>query len=52
MTAYIADTHAGVQRLLSVVKMVTVLEEYYTEEQRYVMCFFFVGKRTQCKGFS
>jgi hypothetical protein len=30
----------------------TVLEECATEEQRSVVRFFFVGKRTQCKGYS
>jgi hypothetical protein len=32
-------------------EMATVLEEYNTEEQRSVVLFF-VGKRTQCKGYS
>jgi hypothetical protein len=31
--------------------MATVLEEYTTEEQRFVVRFF-VGKRNQCKGYS
>jgi hypothetical protein len=39
MTVYIADAHAYVQRLVSVIKMATVLEEYNTEEQRSVMPF-------------
>jgi hypothetical protein len=30
MTVYVADAHARVQRLVSVVKMATVLEEYIT----------------------
>jgi hypothetical protein len=44
--------HVHVQRLVSVVKMVIMLEEYNTEEQPSVMCFFFffVSKRTRCKG--
>jgi hypothetical protein len=44
--------HAHVQRLVSVVKMATVREECNNEEQRSVVRFFFVGKRTQCKGYS
>jgi hypothetical protein len=36
MTVSVADAHAHVQRLVSVVKMATVLEEYATEEQRFV----------------
>jgi hypothetical protein len=51
MTAYVADVHARVQRLVSIVKMATVLEDCTTEEQRSVVCFF-VGERTQCKGYS
>jgi hypothetical protein len=51
MTAYVAKAHMHVQRLVSVVKMATVLEEYNIERQRSAMCFF-VGKRTQCKGRS
>jgi hypothetical protein len=39
-----------VQRLISVVKMAMVLEVYTTEEQHSVVTF--VGKRTQCKGYS
>jgi hypothetical protein len=49
MTVQVADVHAHVQRLVSVVKMVTALEEYSTEEQR--CCAFLVGKRTH-KGSS
>jgi hypothetical protein len=45
-----ADAHANVQRLVSVVKMATVFEEYVTEEQRFVVRF--SGKITQCKGYS
>jgi hypothetical protein len=45
------DAHAHVQRLVSVVKMATVLEEYTKEEQRYVVRYF-LSKRTQYKGYS
>jgi hypothetical protein len=48
MRVWLADAH--VQRLVSVVKMATVLEECAKEEQRSVV--FFVGKRTRCKGYS
>jgi hypothetical protein len=51
MTAQLADAHAQVHRLVSVVTMATVLEEYPTEEQRSVVFFFFVSKMTQCKGY-
>jgi hypothetical protein len=38
MTVYVADAHAHVQRLVSVVKMVTVsIEKCTAEEQRSVM---------------
>jgi hypothetical protein len=47
----VADAHAHIQRLVSVVKMVTVLEVCTAEEQHSVMCFF-VGKMTQRKGYS
>jgi hypothetical protein len=39
MTVWVADAHAHVQRLVSIVKMVTVLEKYATEEQRSVVRF-------------
>jgi hypothetical protein len=52
MTVYVEDVNAHVQRLVLVVKMATVLEEYITEEQRSVVLFLFVGKRTQCRGYS
>jgi hypothetical protein len=39
MKVYEAEAHAHVQRLVSVVKMATVLEKYTTEEQRSVVCF-------------
>jgi hypothetical protein len=45
------DVHAHVQGLVSVVKMVTVLEGGTIEEQHSAVSFF-VGKRTQCKGYS
>jgi hypothetical protein len=40
MTVYVADAHAHVQRLVSIVKMATVLQEYSTEERRFVMRFY------------
>jgi hypothetical protein len=43
--------HAHIQSLVSVVKMVTMLEEYTSEEQGSVVRFL-MGKRTQCKGYS
>jgi hypothetical protein len=39
MTVYVGDVHANIQRLVSVVKMTTVLEECTTEEQRSVVRF-------------
>jgi hypothetical protein len=39
MAVYVADAHAPVQRLISVVKMATVLEECTREEQRYAVLF-------------
>jgi hypothetical protein len=39
MTIKVADAHAHVQRLVSVVKMATIFEEYTTEEQRSVVLF-------------
>jgi hypothetical protein len=45
MTAYVANAQAHVQRLVSVVKMATVLEECATEKQRYVvLCFLWENK--------
>jgi hypothetical protein len=44
------EAHAHVQRLVSVAKMATVLEEYATEEQHCIVRFY--GKMTQCKGYS
>jgi hypothetical protein len=39
MTVYVADAHGYVQKLVSVVKMATVLEECTTEDQRSVVHF-------------
>jgi hypothetical protein len=47
-----ADAHAQVQRLVSVLKMATVLEESTAEDQGSIVRFIFVSKRTQCKGYS
>jgi hypothetical protein len=43
-----ADVYAHVHRLVSVVKMVTVLDECNTEEHCSVVRIFFLVKRTQC----
>jgi hypothetical protein len=48
MTVYVPEARMHVQRLVSVVKMATVFEEYTTEEKRSIMLFF-VGKRAQRK---
>jgi hypothetical protein len=48
MTVYVAEAHAHLQKLVSVVKMVTVLEECTAEEQRSVVRYF-AGNTTQCK---
>jgi hypothetical protein len=40
MTVKVADAHAHVQRLVSVVEMATVLEECTAEEQRTVVLFY------------
>jgi hypothetical protein len=45
MTGYVADTHAHVQKLVSVVKMTTLFEVCTTEEQR--CCVVFCGQRTR-----
>jgi hypothetical protein len=42
MIVLVADTHVHVQRLVSVVKMATVLEECTTKEQPSVVLFFFL----------
>jgi hypothetical protein len=39
MTVEVADSHVHLQRLVSVVKMATVLEECSSEEQRSVLLF-------------
>jgi hypothetical protein len=39
LTVYVAEAHAHVQRLISVIKMATVLEDFTTEEQRSVVRF-------------
>jgi hypothetical protein len=39
MTVYVADAHAHVQRLVSVVKMATMLEECTAEKQRSLVQF-------------
>jgi hypothetical protein len=39
MTVYVSDAHAHVQRLVSVIKIATVLEEFSTEEQLSVIHF-------------
>jgi hypothetical protein len=51
MTVYVTDARAPVQRLVSVVKMATRLEDCTTEEQGSVGVFL-MGKRAQCKGYS
>jgi hypothetical protein len=51
MTVQVSDTHAHVQRLVSVVKMATVFEEYTTERQCSVVRLL-VRKMTQFKGYS
>jgi hypothetical protein len=39
MTAYVADMLALIQRLVAVIKMATVLEEFVTQEQRSLVRF-------------
>jgi hypothetical protein len=41
--------HANVQKLVSVVKMVTILEECSTEEQNPVVCLFLSAKELNVK---
>jgi hypothetical protein len=48
MAVQVTEAHAHVQRLVSVVKIATVLEECSNEEQRSGVRFF-VGRRAQCK---
>jgi hypothetical protein len=50
MTAKVADAHAHVQRLVLVVKMATVLEEYITEKQRSVVRFILWAKGLNAMG--
>jgi hypothetical protein len=50
MTLYVADAHAHVKRLVSVVNMSTVLEEYTIEDLCSVV-HLFMSKRTQFKGY-
>jgi hypothetical protein len=45
MTVYVADAHAHVQKLISVVKMATVLEGCTTEEQRSAVRFLFCEQK-------
>jgi hypothetical protein len=49
MTVKVADAHAHVKKLVSIVKMATVVEEYTTENLRSFVRSFFVDKRTQRK---
>jgi hypothetical protein len=49
MRVQVADANAHVQRLVSVVKMTTVLEVYTTEEQSSVVCFFLWAKVLNAK---
>jgi hypothetical protein len=46
----VADAHAYVQRLVSVVRMATVFEECTVQDQRSVVLF--VCKRSHSKGYS
>jgi hypothetical protein len=48
---YVANAHARVQTLVSVVKMARVLEECNTEEQRFVVHFLW-SKDLKCKVYS
>jgi hypothetical protein len=50
-TVQVADAYAHVTRLVSVIKMATVLEKLSTEKQSTVMPFF-LGKRTRGVGYS
>jgi hypothetical protein len=50
MLVYEADAHGQIQRIVSVVKMATVLEDCSKKGQSSVASF--VGKRTQWKGYS
>jgi hypothetical protein len=48
MTVYAAD----MCELVSVIKILTVLEDCPTKEQRSVVRIFFVVKRAQCDGYT
>jgi hypothetical protein len=48
-TFYVADAHAHVQRLVSVVEMMTVLEESITEQQSSVVFFYLWAKGLNAK---
>jgi hypothetical protein len=50
MTVQVADVHAHIQTLVSVVKMATMPEGFTTEEQRSFVRFF-VSKRTEFKRY-
>jgi hypothetical protein len=41
MTVFLAEANAHIQKLISVVKMVTVIERYTDEEKRSFVRFFF-----------
>jgi hypothetical protein len=41
---YVGEAHARVERVVSIVKRATVLDECITEEQNSVVSFFFVHK--------
>jgi hypothetical protein len=51
MTVHVADAYAQVHRLVSVVKMATVLKGYTTKNS-VLACVLLMGKRAQCKGYS
>jgi hypothetical protein len=50
-TAQLRDSLVNVQELVSVVRMTTVLE-CVLPKSNVLLCCFFVGRRTQCKGYS
>jgi hypothetical protein len=51
MTVYVADAHADIQTLVSVVKMATMLEDGTTKEQRSVVRFLW-GKGLNARDIS
>jgi hypothetical protein len=51
MTVYAAGAHAHVQRLVSVFKMATIVDDYVTEKQQSFVRFF-IDKRTRYKSYS